>query len=91
VRYLIEYNREEGRVVTFKTFSDAQKLAADRERLELELRRLADGISNEIVILDASSEDALRLTHARYFEDFFASTGKPMRVAEPAPGRPTDQ
>jgi hypothetical protein len=38
-----------------------------RLELELELNRL--GKEREVVLLEAASEQALRLTHRRYFED----------------------
>ena len=68
---LIEYNRSEGRVVTLKRFSD--KEAAEDSRLALEINALEININqqridNEIVILEAESEEAIRRTHRRYFE-----------------------
>lgn len=67
--FLIEYNRPEGRIVTFKTFTDSDRSLADQTRLELELDLNRKGIDHEVVILQAGSEDALRRTHRRYFED----------------------
>lgn len=63
---LIEYNRSEGRVVTLKRFSD--KEAAEDSRLALEININQQRIDNEIVILEAESEEAIRRTHRRYFE-----------------------
>ena len=67
--FLIEYDRNHGRIVTFKQFADfQQKEAADqRLQLELELNRLR--VEREVILLEASSEAALRLTHRRYFEN----------------------
>lgn len=66
--FLIEYNRLAGHIVAFQTFDDSDQLAAENLRLERELKlnRRLEGI--EIVLLQASSEDALRQTHRRYFE-----------------------
>jgi hypothetical protein len=41
----------------------------------LELNR--KGIDHEVVLLDAASEDALRMTHRRYFEDLRQILGGP--------------
>ena len=37
-------------------------------RLILELKRAAESLHREIVILEADSEEQLRRTHGRYFE-----------------------
>ncbi len=49
-------------------FRDADRLRAQRERLEIELRLNREGTEHEVVIGDAASERALRRTHGRYFE-----------------------
>jgi hypothetical protein len=67
--YLIEYNRPEGRLVTFKTFDPSERTYAENTRLELELDRNRKGINHEVVILEAADENALRRTHRRYFEE----------------------
>ena len=67
--FLIEYNRPEGRIVTFKTFTDSDRSLADKTRHELELDLTRKGIDHEVVILQAGSEDAIRRTHRRYFVD----------------------
>jgi len=65
--FLIEYNRREGRAVTFRRFENAERQEAADRRLEIELDLNRRGIDHEVVLLDAASEDALRLTHQRYF------------------------
>jgi hypothetical protein len=67
--FLIQYDRRAGHIVRLERFTgDQQRLAADtRLALEIELRR--NGRSHEVVLLDAASEEALRKTHGRYFED----------------------
>ncbi len=67
--FLIEYNRPEGQIVTFKTFTDSERSLADQTRHELELDLNRKGIDHEVVILQAGSEAAIRRTHRRYFED----------------------
>ncbi|MEX1027695.1 MAG: hypothetical protein WD049_06780 [Candidatus Paceibacterota bacterium] len=65
--FLIEYNRSEGRIVTFRDFDDSQRREAENSRLTIELDLNREGVDHEVVLLDAASEDALRLTHRRYF------------------------
>ena len=67
--FLIEYDRSKGRIVTFKDFNDADRLKAENLRLEIELELNRKGVEHEVVLLEAGSEDALRRTHRRYFED----------------------
>ena len=67
--FLIEYNRSEGKIVTFRNFDDSQQREAQVARLEMELDLNRKGIDHEVVLLQAASENALRLTHRRYFED----------------------
>ena len=66
--FLIEYNRIEGRIVSLRTFDESERTIAQDARLELELDLNRKGIEREIVLLEASSEEALRNTHRRYFE-----------------------
>jgi hypothetical protein len=67
--FLIEYDRSQGRVVTFATFDDSERPKAEDARLELELELNRLGTEREVVLLEAASEVALRRTHRRYFED----------------------
>lgn len=67
--FLIGYNRSEGHIVTFRDFDDSQRREAEDSRLEIELDLNRKGVDHEVVLLEAESEDALRLTHRRYFED----------------------
>ncbi len=67
--FLIEYNRPEGRIVTFKTFDESERLRAENIRLEIELNLNRSKIEHEVVLLEATDEKALRRTHRRYFED----------------------
>jgi hypothetical protein len=66
---LIVYNRPKGEIVTRRVFDEAERAAADDARLEIELDLHRKKIDHEVVLLEASSEEALRRTHRRYFED----------------------
>lgn len=68
--FLIEYDRHKGRIVSLRDFSDADRRRAEGLRLEMELELNRRGVNHEVVLLEASSEDALRRTHRRYFESF---------------------
>jgi hypothetical protein len=67
--FLIRYDRRAGRIVTIQQFSDDQQVQADQTRLELEIDLVRRRQKDEVVLLDAASEEALRKTHRRYFED----------------------
>lgn len=67
--FLLQYNRPQGRLVTFRKFPAAERSVAERERLELELELNRRKIDHEVVILEADDEAALRLTHGRCFPD----------------------
>jgi hypothetical protein len=67
--FLIEYNRPEGRIETFRIFDDVDRADADDARLEIELNLHRSKVDHEVVLLEAPSEQALRRTHRRYFED----------------------
>ena len=67
--FLIEYNRSEGQIVTFRGFDDSQRREAENARLEIELDLNRRGVDHEVVLLEAASKDALHRTHQRYFED----------------------
>lgn len=67
--FLIEYDRQLGKMLTFRPFRDADRTVAEKQRLDLELKRGgASSAAVEIVLLQAESEAALRLTHRRYFQ-----------------------
>jgi hypothetical protein len=68
--FLIAYDRSRGRIDSMTSFLDTQRAVAEDARLDVELDLNRRGIQQEVVLLEASSEDALRLTHRRYFEDF---------------------
>ncbi|HEV7669599.1 MAG TPA: hypothetical protein VGS22_13830 [Thermoanaerobaculia bacterium] len=67
--FLIEYNRSEGLIVTFRDFDDSHRREAERARLEIELDLNRQGVDHEVVLFDAASKDALQRTHQRYFKN----------------------
>jgi hypothetical protein len=67
--FLIEYNRSEGSIVNLRQFENSQRREAEDSRLESELDVNRKGVDHEVVLLEAASEDALRRTHRRYFEN----------------------
>lgn len=67
--FLIEYARDQGRLVAFKGFKDEDSTLAEFARLELELDLNHRGVEHEVVLLEAENESALRRTHRRYFEN----------------------
>jgi hypothetical protein len=68
VIFLVRYNRREGQLVSLDAFTDQERATAEKRRLELELTLNRAGIHDEIVLLEASTEDDVRRTHRRYFE-----------------------
>ncbi len=67
--FLIEYDRSLGEIVTLRTFDDSERRVAEDARLETEIKLDRLGIKHEVALLDAATEDALRRTHRRYFEN----------------------
>lgn len=82
--FLIQYNRERGRIVSFESF-DTDRRRAEKERLRLELELSMKGIYDEVVLLDAASEEAVRRTHRRYFEDLRELTSRTPDLASESP------
>ncbi len=66
--FLIEYDRESGKIVTFRSFDDSEREDAEHLRLEKELELNRREEEREVVILEAPTEAAVRRTHRRYFE-----------------------
>lgn len=65
--FLIQYNREISRIVKMASFESTEE--ASREKLKIEIELLRAKQSNEVVILEAVDEAALKKTHGRYFSD----------------------
>lgn len=66
--FLIHYDRNAGKIVSIQTFADSMRRAAEKARLGLEVELRGRGDNEEIVLLEAASELALRRTHRRYFQ-----------------------
>jgi hypothetical protein len=82
VLFLIEYDRNRGRIVKLEVFEDSARQRAEDSRLEIELALNRRGIEREVVLLEAATEQALRRTHRRYFEDLEELVKSPRRVNE---------
>jgi hypothetical protein len=67
--FLIEYDRPKGHIVTMVAFQDFDRSKAEKSRLQRELDLHRRELDHEVVLLEAASEEALRRTHRRYFED----------------------
>jgi hypothetical protein len=67
--FLIQYDRRAGQLIKLERFADDHRLSASKARLDLEIDLRRRGDRHEVVLLEAASEEALRKTHGRYFED----------------------
>jgi hypothetical protein len=79
--FLLQYERKCRRLVSVRTFDNWE--AADKARLDLELRLNRNHPANdvdEVVLLEATDEQALRHTHARYF-DSISDLAEPTKAA----------
>ncbi len=77
--FLIEYDRTRGQIITFETFDDSERRKAEDSRFEMELELNRLGTEREVVLLEAATEEALRRTHRRYFEDLVELVNSPAR------------
>jgi len=64
----MEYDRPSGTIVSLQTYGDRDFEQSQNDRLDLELELNRRGVEHEVVLLDAPSKEALRITHRRYFE-----------------------
>ena len=80
--FLIEYDRNRGRIVKLEVFEDSERQKAEDSRLEIELALNRRGIEREVVLLEAATEEALRRTHRRYFENLDELVKSPRGVDE---------
>lgn len=67
--FLIEYDRLQGQIISFRSFASSEVAIAQEARLALELALNQEGVHREVVVLEALDEDALRRSHRRYFEN----------------------
>jgi hypothetical protein len=75
--YLIEYDRAGGVLINLYTYEDKESDRASSERLALEISLMKSCVAREVVLLQAASIDALKVTHNRYFQNVeqLAETG----------------
>ena len=66
--FLIDYDNKAG-LQSMRTFSDAAQEEASLARFDLESLYRRQGIAREVVLLQASNEQTIRKTHARYFDN----------------------
>lgn len=77
--FLIEYDRARGELLTLEKFAESEWGRAENARLEMELDLNERGLNHEVVLLEAESEEALRRTHRRYFENLAELASSPAR------------
>lgn len=65
--FLIHYSRSLSQLVSITPFDDSEAERASCAKLDLEISLLDSDGTNEVVLLQASSESDLRRTHGRYF------------------------
>ena len=66
--FLIEYDRHRGRMISLREFADSEQQQARVARLQREIELHYLKTEREVVLLEATTEEALRRTHRRYFE-----------------------
>lgn len=66
--FLVVYDRGAGELLSIKKFDDSQRNEAEAERLKAELDSVERKLGREVILLEAATEDDLRLTRARYFK-----------------------
>jgi len=66
--FLINYSREEKRLVAIDEYVDSS--SASKAKLEVEIAMLGCAVRNEVVVLEAESLDSLKSSHSRYFKTF---------------------
>lgn len=67
--FLVEYDRKQGKLETLQAFEQSRRSEAENSRLMIELALHRTGVEHEVVLLEATTEQALRQTYRRYFED----------------------
>jgi hypothetical protein len=78
--FLIDHERQTGRTLCFKTYTDLERRSAqqDRLRIELDLNRQGLLMQREVLLLEARDEKAIRRTHPRYFMNLPESSESPV-------------
>lgn len=65
--FLVHYDRRAQQLLRFDRYDDGDDTRAHDDLLELELSLLHSDRENEVVLLKAPDEAALRVSHGRYF------------------------
>jgi hypothetical protein len=65
--YVLTYDQERGRILDIENYGPDGADAALARRFELD-RQYAERPTVEVVLLSAESQEALKLTHGRYFK-----------------------
>ena len=66
--FLLEYDRQHGKLLNIEEFSGHDRKFAQKRRLQRELELNASGVVREVVLLEADDLKALQRTHKRYFK-----------------------
>jgi hypothetical protein len=64
--FLVHYDRQKSKVMSFKEYQEADRSIAYQDRLALEIQHNIRGGLQEIVLLEAVDKDQLRKTHPKY-------------------------
>ncbi|WP_282246002.1 hypothetical protein [Stenotrophomonas sp. PS02300] len=63
--FLIHYDRKNRKLSSLSQFETREDAAS--AKLQIEIETLSSALNQEVVVLEAESEDSLRRTHQRYF------------------------
>ncbi|RYZ91559.1 MAG: hypothetical protein EOP06_06775 [Proteobacteria bacterium] len=77
--FLIQYDRSAAKLISMTAYEDGQREDASGAKLELEISLLGSSAVNEVVLLEAPTEEHLRKTHRRYFETLNGLKGNEKR------------
>lgn len=78
--FLLHYDRSEGKLLSISQFDERDRALASTAKLELEISLIGSVVSNEVVLLEADSQEHLRRTHARYFDTIEQLRNRDKRV-----------
>jgi low affinity Fe/Cu permease len=67
-------------LISIREFQEIDRSLASQAKLDLEISLIGSNGKNEVVLLEADSENHLRKTHARYFETIEQLRNKEKRV-----------
>ena len=67
--FLLVYDRPSGQLIDMRRYKLTERFKAEEKRLKIELDLNRQKLNYEVVLLEAETEEALRRTHRRYFEN----------------------